>query len=215
MKLYGISGLGADKRVFDYLTLNYSFIPIEWIEPLTNETIEDYSIRFSQSIHTQEDFGIIGVSFGGLIAVEISKRLHPKVTVLISSAETKSELRLIYRVVGKTKLLRLIPEFLFDPPRIIANWVFGAENTKLLDQILSDTDLKFAKWAVNQLTDWKNNERLSNPILKIAGTKDKLIPPHKNNNSKLIEKGAHFMIVDRANEISQIINEEINKIISK
>ena len=209
MKLYGISGLGADKRVFEYLDLDCKLIPIEWIEPLKNETIESYSIRISKSINREEDFGIMGVSFGGLVAVEISKRLKPKLTILISSTETKLELRLIYRIIGKTKLLKLIPQFLFDPPRIIADWIFGAVNKKLLNQILNDTDLYFAKWAVNQLTNWSNIEKLSNPVLKIGGTHDKLIPPNKNQ--RLIEKGEHFMIVDRADEISQIINEIIRK----
>jgi pimeloyl-ACP methyl ester carboxylesterase len=209
MKLYGISGLGADKRVFEYLDLDCKLIPIEWIEPLKNETIESYSIRISKSINREEDFGIMGLSFGGLVAVEISKRLNPKLTILISSAETKLELRLIYRIIGKTKLLKLIPQFLFDPPRIIADWIFGAVNKKLLNQILNDTDLYFAKWAVNQLTNWSNIEKLSNPVLKIGGTHDKLIPPNKNQI--LIEKGEHFMIVDRADEISQIINEIIRK----
>lgn len=211
MKLYGISGLGADKRVFEYLTLDCTLIPIEWTEPLKNETIENYSIRFSKSINREEDFGIMGVSFGGLIAVEISKRLNPKLTILISSAETKKELRTIYRIIGKTKLLKIIPQFLFDPPRIIANWIFGAKKKKLLNQILDDTDLKFAKWAVNELTNWKNNEKLSNPILKIGGVNDKLIPPKIDKNQKLIDEGEHFMIVDKADEISRIINNEIKK----
>ncbi len=211
MRLYGISGLGADKRVFEYLTLECKLIPIEWIAPLKNETIENYSIRFSQLINKEEDFGIMGVSFGGLIAVEISKRLNPNLTILISSAETKKELRTIYRIIGKTKLLKIIPQFLFDPPRIITNWIFGAKKRKLLNQILDDTDLKFVKWAVNELTNWKNNEKLTNPTLKIGGTNDKLIPPKKDKNQRLIDKGEHFMIVDRANEISQIINEEIKK----
>jgi pimeloyl-ACP methyl ester carboxylesterase len=211
MKLYGISGLGADKRVFEYLTLDCTLIPIEWIEPLKNETIENYSIRFSNSINREEDFGIIGVSFGGLIAVEISKRFNSKLTILISSAETKKELRAIYRIIGKTKLLKIIPQFLFDPPRFFANWIFGAKKKKLLNQILDDTDLKFAKWAANELTNWKNTEKLSNPILKIAGTNDKLIPPLKDKNQRLFDKGEHFMIVDKADEISRIINNEIKK----
>jgi len=211
MKLYGISGLGADKRVFEYLTLDFNLIPIEWIEPLKKETIEDYSIRISQSIKKEEDFGIMGVSFGGLIAVEISKKLNPKLTILISSMETRMELRTIYGIIGKTKLLKFIPHYFFDPPRIIANWVFGAKKKKLLNEILDDTDLKFAKWAIIELVNWKNKEKLSNPILKIVGTNDKLIPPKEDKNQRLIDKGQHFMIVDKAEEISRIINNEIRK----
>ena len=211
MKLYGISGLEADKRVFEYLTLDCELIPMDWIEPKEKESIEDYAIRFSEQINTKEKYGILGVSFGGLIAVEISKKLNPELTILISSAETKNELRTIYRIVGKSKLVKLIPQKLFDPPRIIANWIFGAKQKKLLNQILNDTNLRFAKWAVNELLNWKNEENLTNRVLKIVGTNDKLIPPDKDIKLKLIEGGEHFMIVDKAEEISQIINEEIKK----
>ncbi len=76
MKIYGISGLGADKRAFQFLTLACEFIPIDWIDPLRTEHIEDYSLRLSKLINQDEDFAILGVSFGGLIAAEISKTLN-------------------------------------------------------------------------------------------------------------------------------------------
>ncbi|MBQ4804525.1 alpha/beta hydrolase [Aquimarina sp. MMG015] len=210
MKIYGISGLGADKRVFDSLSLEFEFIPIDWIDPHKNESIENYSKRLSVVIDTKNDFCLIGVSFGGLIASEISKILNPKTTILISSAHTKNELRTIFRWFGKTKLIKLMPTSLFDPPRLIAKYLFGAKNTKLLNDILDDTDLLFAKWAVNELTNWKNITQLKN-VLKINGTKDKLIPPKGNTKMELIENGGHFMIVDKADEISKIINNQIKR----
>ena len=212
MKLYAISGLGADQRVFQYLTLNCELIPLEWIEPKRRESIKEYAIRLSERIDVKEEFGILGVSFGGLVAVEISKWLNPKLTILISSAETKNELRRSYRLIGKIRVLKIMPKNLFNPPRFMANWIFGAKNQTLLKEILNDTDLKFAKWAVNELVNWNNNEQLSNDLLKIGGTNDKLIPPKGRNRISLISGGTHFMIVDRANEISQLINQKCKKI---
>jgi len=52
MKLYGISGLGADKRVFQYLKLNCELISIDWIEAKASENIEAYSLRLSEKINT-------------------------------------------------------------------------------------------------------------------------------------------------------------------
>jgi hypothetical protein len=113
-------------------------------------------------------------------------------------------------LLGKTKLLRILPKYFFDPPRFIAFWLFGAKNKKLLNQILNDTDLKFAKWAVNALVSWKNQKMLGNKVLKINGKSDKLIPVRDSSSSvEIIEGGAHFMIVDRAEEISVIINQHI------
>lgn len=209
MKLYRISGLGADKSVFQHLTLECNLIPVDWIMPKTKENIENYSKRLAQQINTNEQFGIIGVSFGGLIAVELSKLLNPALTILISSAETKEELRSLYRLIGKLGIIKLIPSQLFDPPRILANWLFGAKDKKLLKQILDNTDLKFSKWAVNELLSWKSTERLENRILKISGASDKLMPPVKNKGTRIIDEGEHFMIVDRANEVSDLINKEL------
>lgn len=209
MKLYGISGLGADKRVFQFLKLDHALVTIDWITPTLGENIKEYSARLAQKISEKEQFGIIGVSFGGLVAVEISKILKPDLTILISSAETSNELRTIYRIFGKTKIAKRLPKQLFDPPRALANWAFGTKHQKLLGEILDDTDLDFAKWAVNELLNWNNQEKLTNPVLKIGGTNDKLIPTKETKNTKIIDQGAHFMIVDHAIEISQIINEEI------
>jgi len=39
MNIYAVSGLGADKRVYQQLNLNADLIHLEWITPLKNETI--------------------------------------------------------------------------------------------------------------------------------------------------------------------------------
>ena len=209
MNIYAISGLGADERVFNYLALKGDLIPLQWLKPETNESLEAYALRMAEKINQAEPFILLGVSFGGLVAVEISKVLQPRLTILISSVETKDELSTVYRLLGQTKLVKWIPYPLFDPPRMLANWIFGAKNKALLSDILNDTDLKFAKWAVNALLTWQNTSKLTTPLLKIGGTSDKLLPPQ--GDTILIEKGAHFMIVDRAEEISQIINRRLEE----
>jgi len=207
MKVYAISGLGADERVFKYLNLKYPLVPIDWIIPEKNESIKYYSKRLSKSIKKKEDFAILGVSFGGLVAIEISKLLQPKITILISSIENKYELPLLNRIIGKTGIIKLIPKSLFKPPTKIAMWLFGAKNKSLLVDILNDTDLAFAKWAINQLLNWKNTTGISNSILKIIGSKDKLFSI--TTNSIIIKNGEHFMIVDKAEELSDIINYQL------
>lgn len=211
MKLYSISGLGADQRVFDYLDLDAEIIPLHWITHKEEESLIDYAERLSLKINVSEDFGLIGVSFGGLIATEISKKLNPKLTILISSIETKNELRAIYKFFNKTKLINLIPYQLLDPPRQIAYWLFGAKNKQLLKKILDDTNLKFAKWCLKNLLAWSNETKIENPKLKICGTKDKLLPTSNEKNVHRIIGGTHFMIVDRATEISAVINEYLTK----
>ncbi|MAY84098.1 MAG: hypothetical protein CMP59_08190 [Flavobacteriales bacterium] len=206
MMLYGFSGLGADKRVFKYLNLDAELIAVEWIQPLKDESIEEYAKRLSESIDQSSDYGFLGVSFGGLIAVELSKILDPKITILISSVETKNDLRYLYRKLGNSNLLKVVPSKIIKPPKAIAQFLFGAENTALLDQIIQDTDPIFLKWALNQLLKWQNKSRHKN-CYKIHGTNDKLIPLPKDDSTFKVEGGGHFMIVDRADEVSAAINK--------
>lgn len=207
-KIYAFSGLGADSRVFNYLNLDVDLVVIDWIEPKKNESIESYARRLSPLIDTNQDFGLMGVSFGGLVAVEVSKILHPKFTILISSVATKKEIPRFYQLIGHSSILKLVPKSLFDPPRKLAHYLFGARNKDLLNQILDATNLKFAKWAVQELTRWKNNKDIPN-LIRIHGTHDQLLPLKGTGKVELIDKGEHFMIVDHADEVSRVINQKI------
>ena len=135
------------------------------------------------------------------------KIVKPKWTILISSVETRSELPSIIKLKGKSKLLNLIPKEILKPPIFFAQFMFGTNKKKLLKTILKDTDLTFNKWALKELTNWKNETQLPN-LIKIGGFNDKLLPP-KGTNTILIEHGAHFMIVDKAVEISNLINKKL------
>lgn len=208
LTLYGIPGLGADQRVFEYLQLNCNFVPLNWITPKQDESLLHYAQRLSDQIDTTRPFGLLGLSFGGLIAIELAKVLEPQITFLISSAETRDELPLLYRGLGKTSIASWIPSKLFIPPRFLARYFFGTKNGQLLNSILNDTDPAFTKWAVNGLLNWKNTTRVNN-LVRIHGTADKLIPwkGEKTPEAHLIEKGTHFMVVDRAKEVSTLINQ--------
>lgn len=214
LKLYAISGLGADHRVFQFLNLQAEIIYLNWLEPEENESLQRYAHRLAEKIDPTEPFGLIGVSFGGLIATEIARKFRPKCTILVSSTDVKNGLRQVYGWVGKMRILTLIPPKRFDMPKVLAQRLFGAKNKKLLADILDDSDLNFTKWAVIALTKWNNDEPLINGI-KINGTKDLLIPGSKGVNRVLIENGTHFMIVDLADEVSEAINTYLNQTISK
>ncbi len=68
-QIYYISGLGADERVFDFLTIkNINKTYIKWIEPLKNESLNSYSKRLIEQIDLSKEAILIGVPFGGIVA---------------------------------------------------------------------------------------------------------------------------------------------------
>ncbi|HEY0057769.1 MAG TPA: hypothetical protein VGB56_01465, partial [Flavisolibacter sp.] len=111
MNVYFISGLGADCRVFKNIQLpdSYKAIHLEWIKPLAGESLAEYALRLSGSIDTTQPFGLIGLSLGGMIAVEISKHKRAEWVVLISSIPVSNALPKYYQLGGKLGLHKIIP----------------------------------------------------------------------------------------------------------
>ena len=191
MKIYCFSGLGADERVFKYLKLNPEFklVPVPWIEPLKNESLESYSKRISACIPTKEEFGVLGVSFGGVIAQEVSAITKPNLIIGISTINRKHLIPRVLRMCPNW-LLKVTPEFMFSLPKSIANYIFGVENKKLLDQILNDTSNKFTKWAIQALKNWKAENGVE--AFFVSGEKDRLLKPFKE--AEIVKDGHYFMI---------------------
>lgn len=206
-KIYVFSGLGVDKRVFDNIDFgNLDVHFIDWIHPKKNESIEGYAHRISKKIQTNNPT-IIGLSFGGMIAVEISKILDVEKLVLIASAKGKNELPMYYRLAGRLKLNLLIPNSIFKKQNVFMNWMFDIKlhsDKKLLKNILKDTDPLFLSWAIDKILNW-NNTAYPQKCIHIHGNKDKLIPISNIKADFVIKDGGHFMTVTQSADIEKII----------
>jgi pimeloyl-ACP methyl ester carboxylesterase len=204
--------LGADKRIFSKLKLNakINIIHIDWIAPNKNESLATYAQRLSKVIDITQTFALIGVSFGGMIAVEMAKILKPITTVIISSTMFGAQLPALYRFAGKLRLLKLIPaQLLKSSNRLTQNYYFGTRSSDekiLLSEIIRDTDPYFLKWAIGSILSWKNEIRPER-IYHIHGTNDKILYAKTARPDFVIENGTHFMVYQNAEEISDIIDK--------
>ena len=124
-KVYFISGLGADERVFQYLNLEgIEPVFIQWLEPLSNEKIENYAARMSAFITTPRPL-IVGLSFGGMITIEIAKSIDYQQIILISSAKNRYDLPLLYRLSGRFNLHKILPIHFVKNIKILRYFTFG------------------------------------------------------------------------------------------
>lgn len=212
-KIYVFSGLGVDKRVYDNIdfgTLDVEFI--DWIEPLKNESLENYALRISEKI-TCDNPILIGLSFGGMLVAEISKIINVKKIILIASAKNKFELPFIFKLSGKLKLNQLLPYSILKSQNFILNWLFGIESNEerqLLKSILNDTNSMFLKWAINEIVNWKNEIYPEN-CFHIHGNQDRIIPIKNVKADFVVKNGGHFMTVNKAKDIENIILNLIEK----
>ncbi len=205
--IYLFSGLGADERVFEFLDLSgFPVTCIEWNDHIDEETIEQYAKRIAQQI-TKPNPILIGVSFGGMMAVEVAKFIKTEKIIIISSAKTYSELPHYFKAKKKPVILRLIPNWFLTHPNVISHWLFGTESPrdkKLLNEILVHTNARFLRWALNAIAMWRNEQTHPN-LTHIHGREDRILPHRFVCCDFTINDGGHFMIVNRSEEISRLV----------
>jgi pimeloyl-ACP methyl ester carboxylesterase len=210
--IYAISGLGADARVFDFLKLPLPVKPISWVQPYPKERVESYATRLINQIDTSKPFILLGVSFGGLIAVEIAKKTQPLHTYLISSCENRSAFPLRVKLLRAFFAKLRFPVLLYKPPKRITTFLFKAKNKQLLYAILDDTDPVFARWAVHALLLWANRTSPKN-YTKVQGSQDFFFPAKTDKHTHIIKDGGHFMIVDKAEEVSGVLSKAFEAVL--
>lgn len=212
-KIYFISGLGADERVFHFLDLpGYERIYVQWPKPTPNDTIKSYAQKIISTYEISEGATLVGVSFGGLVCQEIAGMIKCNKVIIISSIKNYKEMAWQLRFVRFSHIHKLVPTwFLKWSNHLTADYYFGVSTEsekKLLHKIIDDTDRYFMKWAINAIMQWPRESEISG-IYHIHGTNDKIFPVNNMANYNKIEGGGHFMIVNRASEVSSLIIEHL------
>ena len=214
MIIYFISGLGADERAFQRIKLpaGYEIQHIPWEPVKGNETLETYARQLSARIDHSKPFMLAGLSFGGLLAIEISKFLKPEKLILFSTVETRFELPAIYRLAGRLKLYKLLPNVVPTYALRFLYWFFGPldeAGRKLIAAFQSQTDPVFLKWALMQISRWQNNTAII-PHIHIHGSKDRTFPVKLTNANHVVEGSGHFCVFTNAAEVNAILKRELS-----
>jgi pimeloyl-ACP methyl ester carboxylesterase len=205
--IYCISGLGADETVFCNLRLNGHILKhIPWLKPGKKESIKLYAKRMAVSI-THSSPVLLGVSFGGMIGIEIAKQQPVQQLIIVSGVKSTDELPRWMRIAGQMRLNKLLPTGSYKFTEKIDNDRIGVsteEEKNMANAYRKSADPVYLNWAINEVMNWKNNWQPENTI-HIHGDKDRVFPVKNIKPSHIIKDGTHMMIYNRAKEIGDII----------
>lgn len=205
--VYLFSGLGADSSAFVNLKLpGYHKVYITWIPALPKESLSHYAGRIKSQITVENPY-IIGLSFGGMVAVEVAKQIEINKMVLISSARTKDELNRVQSFFMRLGLYRIVPGALIKHANVFMTTYFGAKtpmDKKALKKLLEGTDITYFRWALNSIARWDNKE-VPVKTIQIHGTADRIIRHRLVDPNYSIKGGGHLMVFNKADTISKII----------
>lgn len=212
-KIYFISGLGADSRAFTKIQEfeGYQNVFLEWIPPLAKETFSNYITRLIQGHDINDDDIILGLSFGGLAAIEIAKQTPAEKVILLSSFQDKNGLKPHLKFLLSLRLYHLIPNFklkFFDKQAVKGFGNISVEAKEGLTEMMRDTDPKLIKWSLKQIRKSNFKAIPNTEIFNVLGTKDELVQKWElPNNNFYIKNGGHLMVYENADEINYILKK--------
>jgi pimeloyl-ACP methyl ester carboxylesterase len=211
--IYTIGGLGTDEKVFERLhVIGYSLKHLHWIAPHKKESLQSYALRMAEKIKEPNPV-LVGLSFGGMLAIEIAKQRQVQKIILISSVKTYTEIPAWMRLAGKLKLNKIIPiQFsrLTEKANDRRMGIQTPEEKAFVDYYRKHADLKQAAWAVNQIVNWRNTW-VPETIYHIHGDNDRMFPLKNTQPTHIIKEGTHIMILNRAKEISHCIEQILSQ----
>ena len=207
--IYCISGLGADEKAFSKLRVDgYRICCLPWLTPEPGETIKSYATRMRSEIKEENPI-LCGLSFGGMMSIEISKQIPVDKLILISSIKSVKELPRWMKTCGFLKLNRIFPMRSFKLMEPIQNRNLGISSKEEIELVRSyrrNAPQPYMNWAINQVLNWRNDWAPSR-IYHVHGDADRLFPIAKIRATHVIKGGGHFMIMNRADEVSAALKE--------
>lgn len=215
MKIYQISGLGTNEKIFEHLRLPKGFetVYLPWLIPEKDESLMHYAERLIEPVDVNEEFMMMGVSFGGILLNSVNSLVDPKFNILISSVKTREELPRYMKFSSHTGLHKMIPSSFLTSDAGLSYAVFRKfykARLPNLKEIFQYRNPYYLKWSINRIVNWHPEHPIENYV-HIHGTKDIIFPSSNIQNSKNVDGGSHVMIVRRPNVVSQLLNEELLK----
>ncbi|WP_454060367.1 alpha/beta hydrolase [Elizabethkingia ursingii] len=213
IKLYIISGLGANARVFDKITFNEDIDPvfIDWLMPERDENFDHYIFRMAEKIDDTKAFYLLGYSFGGVLVQEIHKLKPAKKIVILGSIKSCHEKSKFFNWNQLLRLYKVVPMSVFSNKKAISYAFFRKANDKRIDKLYEYFTVRqpyYLKWCIHQILNWKGEEQKE--VVQILADKD-VVFPVKNSAPDYVIKGAsHLFPVTRAKEVSDILRKVLS-----
>lgn len=212
--IYFVPGLAAGPEIFENLTFDpevYELHFLKWIQPLAlEESISNYAMRMTEFIRHDNPV-LVGVSFGGIMVQEMSKYVKAQKVIIISSVKSKNELPLRFKIANLSKAYKMFPTKLVSNFESYSQYFVGKKlqkRVKIYKKYLSERSEKYIRWSIKNIVRWSNVHPTKN-VIHIHGTEDHIFPISKIKNAIKIKGGTHIMILNRAKEISKILQEQL------
>jgi pimeloyl-ACP methyl ester carboxylesterase len=213
--VYFIPGLAAGKEIFRNIVLPkvaYNVHILEWLIPEYKEPLSVYASRMASRIK-EPNAVLIGVSFGGVVAQEMSGFLDLRKLIVISSIKTRNEMPKRLKIAAMTLAYKLLPTSIVLSASDLTKYAIGPKTEKrlkLYQEYLHVRDKRYLDWAIEQMVTWKRSSQIIG-MVHIHGDSDQVFPIKNIRHCTKIKDGTHIMILNKGSVITRKLIEIIGE----
>jgi len=205
-------GLAANPSIFENIKLPdyYDVYWLHWIIPYKNELLSDYVDRLIDTQIQHENPILLGVSFGGIVVQEMSKKIDVAKLILVSTVKTHHEFPAFFSKALRYKIYKLFPSSAMRHVNLLEKIAFSKRfrhKMQLYQKYMDVNDKQYLNWAIKTVLEWKQDEMPHN-FIHIHGEKDQIFPiKNIKQPVTIVKNGRHDMIVTRGRWFSQHLPE--------
>jgi pimeloyl-ACP methyl ester carboxylesterase len=202
-----LPGMAADERLFGpQKRAFHGLIVPPWIDPEPREPLAAYARRMATSIKPYKPSLVGGVSFGGIVALEMANHLGLTECVLISSIRSPGEMP--WRLRALRPLASIGPERL----GLMAGWTarclarsMPRATARRLGRLAvpKSAFLRWACWAVLQWRPSPAARRVR--VRQIHGSADRTFPIGYTHPDQIVKGGGHLLTLTHPTEINEFL----------
>jgi len=212
--LYLIPGFLTDKTIYKSFLEDKRFDVkvLEFISANSeDESLESYAGRMALEIDKTKPFSLLGTSFGGILAIEISKIYVPESIIFVSSVKNRGELNPLMKINGISNVLNYVSDN-FVKKTITTGYAVGKNiapplkkiHSQKIENMVNRIDGKLEKWILKKINNWQGENTFEN-YLHIHGDKDHVFPIKNIKNCVIIKGGTHNIIISKSKEIKELV----------
>lgn len=154
-----------------------------------------------------------GFSFGGIVAMELVRHLHPKPAGVVLLSGVRSRRQFTVKFQAQAIASRLVPGVVQRPlygpyaKRFARSEGLSPSHTELLVNMARSNDPSFVKWSTRVCASWDGkSEQWAHdfhiPVYHIHGQNDRVIPDVDRCATKVIAGAGHLITLTHAAEVN-------------
>jgi pimeloyl-ACP methyl ester carboxylesterase/N-acetylglutamate synthase-like GNAT family acetyltransferase len=216
-RLVLLPGLGTSGRLFDPQRRAFPDLEVPaWLEPRPAETLAAYGHRMAAALRGYGSSLVLGgVSFGGMVALEMARHLEPRAVILIASCTTGQALTPTARALARVG--RRVPRALSVPPALapLFAWAFGAgggDERDLLVEVIRTSRPALVRWGLGAIAAWRPGAPPACPVRHVHGAADRLLRASRVHADRLLPGGGHLINLTHAEAVNAFVREVVEEV---